>query len=110
MLHVQVCVMHGLEQASAYLIHYGGGAKVLHAKALNRLAQEVAAHPGEQFAKSFDHFEVLKVDIEKGTADAAVLTEKIAKLDDDISVEDDVKAAAKVRRLQKADYDTTSKD
>merc|ERR1719178_560630 len=55
--------------------------------------------------------EILKADIEKYTADAAALSEKIGVLDEDISVwEGDVKAATKVREIEKADYDTTHKD
>merc|ERR1719178_499403 len=55
--------------------------------------------------------EILKADIEKYTADAAALSEKIGVLDEDISVwKGDVKAATKVREIEKADYDTTHKD
>jgi len=55
--------------------------------------------------------EVLKADIEKAVADAAALTKKISKLDADISTwKGDVKAATKVREIEKADYDTTHKD
>jgi len=55
--------------------------------------------------------EVLKADIEKCTADAEALSEHIEKLDEDIAVwEGDVKAATKVREIEKADYDVTHKD
>merc|ERR1719387_1930651 len=55
--------------------------------------------------------EVLKADIEKAVSDAAALTKKIAKLDEDIATwKGDIKAATKVREIEKADYDTTHKD
>merc|ERR1719158_282413 len=55
--------------------------------------------------------EVLKADIEKYTATAAKLTKEIAEHDEDISVwEGDIKAATKVREIEKADYDATHTD
>merc|ERR1719156_130861 len=58
-----------------------------------------------------ERIEVLKADIQKLTADAALLTKEIAKLDEDIATwKGDVKAATKVREIEKADYDTTHKD
>merc|ERR1719343_759273 len=49
---------------------------------------------------------VLKADIQKYTADAALLTKEIAELDEDISIwNGDIKAATSVRELEKADYD-----
>merc|ERR1740122_137127 len=49
--------------------------------------------------------EVLEADIEKYTADAAQLTKEIAGHDKDISVwNGDMKAATKVRNIEKADY------
>merc|ERR1719512_425949 len=55
--------------------------------------------------------EVLTADIEKYTADAALLTKEIAGHDEDISVwNGDEKAATKVRSLEKADYDAMHKD
>jgi len=54
---------------------------------------------------------VLKADIEKYTATAAKLTKEIAEHEEDISVwNGDVKAATKVREIEKADYDATHKD
>merc|ERR1711874_177513 len=48
----------------------------------------------------------LKADIEKYTADAAKLAEEIAAHEEDISVwSGDVKAATKVREIEKTDYD-----
>jgi len=58
-----------------------------------------------------EQIEVLKADIEKYTATAAKLTKEIAEHDDDISVwEGDIKAATKVREIEKADYDATHTD
>merc|ERR1712217_252946 len=50
-------------------------------------------------------------DINKLIADAATLTKEIAGHDEDISVwNGDVKAATKVRQLEKSDYDALHKD
>jgi len=58
-----------------------------------------------------ESIEVLKADIEKAVSDAAALTKKIAKLDEDIATwKGDIKATTKVREIEKADYDTTHKD
>merc|ERR1719453_1353551 len=58
-----------------------------------------------------ERIEVLKADIQKYTADAALLTKEIAGLDEDISVwNGDKNAATKVREIEKADYDATHKD
>merc|ERR1719238_839041 len=58
-----------------------------------------------------ERIEVLKADIQKYTADAALLTKEIAGLDEDISVwNGDIKAATKVREIEKSDYDVTHKD
>merc|ERR1740127_273009 len=55
-----------------------------------------------------ERIEVLKADIQKYTADAALLTKEIAGLDEDISVwNGDKKAATNVREIEKADYDLT---
>merc|ERR1719401_1439404 len=54
---------------------------------------------------------VLKADIQKYTADAALLTKEIAELDEDISIwNGDIKAATNVREIEKADYDAMHKD
>jgi len=58
-----------------------------------------------------EQIDVLKADIEKYTATAAKLTKEIAEHEEDISVwNGDVKAATKVREIEKADYDATHKD
>merc|ERR1719261_2207543 len=55
--------------------------------------------------------DVLKADIQKYSADATLLTKEIAELDEDISVwTGDIKAATKVREIEKADYDAMHKD
>merc|ERR1719247_2193459 len=54
---------------------------------------------------------MLKADIQKNDAKAKLLTKEIAGLDEDISVwNGDVKAATKVREIEKADYDATHTD
>merc|ERR1719316_2077181 len=58
-----------------------------------------------------DKIEVLKADIQSATAKAAKLTKEIAELDEDISIwKGDIKAATKVRDIEKADYDALHKD
>merc|ERR1712187_553414 len=55
--------------------------------------------------------EVQKADIQKFTADAAVLTKEIAGHDEDISVwTGDSKAATSVRAIERGDYDALHKD
>merc|ERR1719316_2374060 len=55
--------------------------------------------------------EVLKADIQKYAADAELLAKEIAKHDEDITIwKGDIKAATKVREIEKADYDATHKD
>jgi antitoxin component HigA of HigAB toxin-antitoxin module len=58
-----------------------------------------------------EQIDVLKADIEKYTATAAKLTKEIAEHEEDISVwTGDVRAATKVREIEKADYDATHTD
>jgi len=58
-----------------------------------------------------EKIEVLKADIQAYTAKAAKLTKEIAELDEDISIwNGDIKAATKVREIEKADYDALHKD
>ena len=47
---------------------------------------------------------------ERAIADAAALTKKIAKLDDIAVIKGDIKAATKVREIEKADSDATHAD
>merc|ERR1719221_134291 len=58
-----------------------------------------------------EKIDILKADIAKYTADAAMLTKEIAGHDEDISVwNGDKKAATNVRQMEKADYDAMHKD
>jgi len=58
-----------------------------------------------------DHIGVLKADIEKAVATIEKLSEEIAELEEDVSIwEGDIKAATKVREIEKADYDKTHAD
>jgi len=58
-----------------------------------------------------EKIDMLKADIEKYTSDAATLTKEIAGHDDDIAAwTGDMKAATKVRDMEKTDYDATHKD
>merc|ERR1719465_137017 len=55
--------------------------------------------------------EILKADIQKYAADAEQLAKEIAEHEEDIAVwNGDIKAATKVREIEKTDYDTTHKD
>jgi hypothetical protein len=61
--------------------------------------------------KASETIDMLKADIAKAIADAELLTKEIAGLDQDVAVwEGDMKAATKVRQIEKADYDATHKD
>merc|ERR1719446_765816 len=62
-------------------------------------------------AEANERIEMLKADIQKYTADAAQLAKEIAEHEEDIAVwTGDIKAATKVRDIEKADYDATHKD
>merc|ERR1719478_1622471 len=62
----------------------------------------------EQAAEQID---MLKADIAKAVADSAQLGKEIAGLDEDVSIwQGDMKAATKVRQIEKTDYDATHKD
>merc|ERR1719395_4122 len=55
--------------------------------------------------------EILKADIQKYEADAEQLAKEIAEHEEDIAVwTGDIKAATKVREIEKADYDALHKD
>merc|ERR1719428_2294737 len=62
--------------------------------------------------KEYDQMiEMLNADIQKYEAEAQLMTDEVAKLDEDISVwGGDMKAATKVRETEKADYDATHTD
>jgi tetratricopeptide (TPR) repeat protein len=79
--------------------------------AYKQFCDDTSVEKKRAIAEAEEAIEVLSADIEKCTADAEALTEHIAKLDEDIAVwEGDVKAATKVREIEKADYDVTHKD
>merc|ERR1719201_2313350 len=62
-------------------------------------------------AEANEMIEKLKADIQKYTADAAQLAKEIAEHEEDIAVwTADIKAATKVRDIEKADYDATHTD
>merc|ERR1719506_3485678 len=58
-----------------------------------------------------EEIEIMKADINKYTADAELLAQEIAVLQEDIAVwTGDIKAATSVRAIDKAAYDKTHKD
>merc|ERR1719326_1103120 len=58
-----------------------------------------------------EQIEVLKADIQKYAADAEQLAKEIAEHEENIAVwTGDIKAATKVREIEKTDYDATHKD
>jgi len=58
-----------------------------------------------------EKIDVLKADIQKHTAAASKLTKEIAGLDEDVAIwNGDIKAATKVRKIEKDDYDNMHKD
>merc|ERR1719446_15623 len=62
-------------------------------------------------AEANERIEMLKADIQKYTADAAQLAKEIEEHEEDIAVwTGDIKAATKVRDIEKTDYDATHKD
>jgi hypothetical protein len=61
--------------------------------------------------KATEQIDMLKADISKYSADSELFTKEIAGLDEDIAVwSGDMKAATKVRQIEKTDYDATHKD
>merc|ERR1719223_1771184 len=54
---------------------------------------------------------ILNADIQQFATDAEVLEKKVGELRADVATwEGDIKAATKVREIEKSDYDTTHKD
>uniref|UniRef100_A0A7S4PXX0 Uncharacterized protein n=1 Tax=Alexandrium monilatum TaxID=311494 RepID=A0A7S4PXX0_9DINO len=79
--------------------------------AYKRFCDDTAAEKGRGIAKAEDEIITLKASVEKYTADAKRLTKEIAAHDSDAdTMSGDIKAAMKVRGLEKADYETTHKD
>jgi chromosome segregation ATPase len=79
--------------------------------AYKQFCDDTSTEKTRAIAEANERIDVLKADIQKDTADAALLTKEIAELDEDISVwEGDIKAATNVREIEKNDYDATNKD
>jgi hypothetical protein len=79
--------------------------------AYKQFCDDTAVEKTRAIAEAEEKIEVLKADIQKYTADAALLTKEIAELDEDISIwKGDIKAATKVRDIEKTDYDATHTD
>jgi len=65
----------------------------------------------EAIAEANEQIEILKADIQKYAADVELLSEQIAKTEEDITVwTGDQKAATNVREIEKADYDAAHAD
>merc|ERR1719379_2254707 len=72
---------------------------------------DTSAEKQKMIAEADQMIEMLNADIQKYEAEAQLMTDEIAKLDEDISVwGGDMKAATKVRETEKADYDATHTD
>merc|ERR1719238_779287 len=79
--------------------------------AFKQFCDDTSVEKKRAIEEANERIEVLKADIQKYTADAALLTKEIAGLDEDISIwNGDIKAATSVREIEKADYDATHKD
>jgi prefoldin subunit 5 len=79
--------------------------------AYKQFCDDTSVEKKRAIAEANERIEVLKADIQKYTADVALLTKEIAELDEDISIwTGDIKAATKVREIEKADYDAMHKD
>jgi hypothetical protein len=79
--------------------------------AYKQFCDDTASEKKRSIEKAAESIDMLKADIAKSIADAELLTKEIAGLDQDVSVwNGDMKAATKVREIEKADYDATHKD
>jgi prefoldin subunit 5 len=79
--------------------------------AYKQFCDDTSIEKKRSIEKATESIDMLKADIAKAIADADLLTKEIAGLDQDISVwNGDMKAATKVREIEKADYDATHKD
>jgi len=79
--------------------------------AYKQFCDDTAVQKKRAISEANEQIEVLKADIQKFIADAARLAKEIAAHDEDISVwNGDVRAATKVREIEKADYDALHKD
>jgi prefoldin subunit 5 len=76
-----------------------------------QFCDDTSAEKKKAIAEADETIMKLKADIEKYTADAAKLAEEIAEHEEDIAVwTGDMKAATKVRAINKKDYDTLHTD
>jgi len=79
--------------------------------AFKQFCDDTTAEKKTAIAEAEETIEILKADIQKYAADAEQLAKEIAEHEADIAVwTGDIKAATKVRGIEKADYDTTHKD
>merc|ERR1719293_287031 len=79
--------------------------------AYKQFCDDTSVEKKRAIAEANEMIDTLKADIQKYTADAAQLTKEIAELDEDISIwTGDIKAATKVREIEKADYDAMHTD
>merc|ERR1719161_430838 len=79
--------------------------------AFKQFCDDTTTEKKRAIAEAEEKIEILKADIAKYTADAALLTKEIAGHDEDIAVwTGDEKAATKVREIEKADYEALHTD
>ena len=79
--------------------------------AYKQFCDDTTVEKKRAISEAEEMIEVLKADIQKYAADAATLAKEIAGHQEDIAVwTGDIKAATKVRQIEKADYDATHKD
>merc|ERR1719482_2195936 len=75
------------------------------------LCDDITVEKKRAIEEANEMIEILKADIQKYEADAEQLAKEIAEHEEDIAVwTGDIKAATKVREIEKADYDATHKD
>jgi len=79
--------------------------------AYKQFCDDTSVEKKRAIAEAEEQITVLKADIEKYTADAAKLAKEISGHNEDVAVwTGDLKAATKVRNLEKADYDKLHED
>merc|ERR1712232_447036 len=79
--------------------------------AYKQFCDDTSVEKKRAIAEANERIDMLKADIQKYTADASKLTKEIAELDEDISIwTGDIRAATKVREIERSDYDATHKD
>jgi len=77
----------------------------------NAFCTKTQESKGAETKKQMQNIENMKASIEKYSADAAHLVQEITKLEQSQDAwNGDIKAATKVRAMERADYDTTHKD